>query len=380
MKDVYRVPIILILFLIFALILVSACTQTTQSPLSPVPGSSGQTPGAQNPPGQPGDTPAGQICPQASQVWCNGRCADLSAERENCGSCGNLCPSGQICNNRQCISGNPGTLGTPVIPGTPATPVTPGMPVIPGTAVTPGTSGSSSCSAGQNICYGSCVDLQTDISHCGTCNTACPSGKVCSAGTCTVTCGSGQTNCGGSCINIQTSSQHCGKCNNACSSGQSCEKGKCGIFASPMTIVPPTGTQVVLNQQMAACVVSGKLWCSGACTSQDASNCGSCGQACKSGVPCNGGKCLSWTGTWKYRGSLVPFIQTGSTVTGSDTTSYFKFSGTTSGNPPKITATWTDGDEKGTIEFDMSADGKQFTAYIVQVGLSGTREEPGVRQ
>ncbi len=42
----------------------------------------------------------------------------------------------------------------------------------------------SPCAATQTECGGSCVDLQTDSSHCGTCTTYCGTGAYCRAGTC----------------------------------------------------------------------------------------------------------------------------------------------------------------------------------------------------
>jgi hypothetical protein len=278
MKDIYRVPIIVILGLIFALILVSACTQTTQSPLSTAPG---QTPGPQNVPSQPGEIPAGQTCPKP-QIWCNGRCVDPATDLGNCGGCMNPCQPGQPCIGGKCVSENPGMPGTPGILEIPETPAIPGTS---GTPVTPGTTGSPSCSSGQTNCYGSCVDLQSDTGHCGTCNTKCASGKVCSSGSCTITCSAGQNNCGGSCINTQTSSQHCGKCNNPCSSGQTCQNGKCGLYAVVMTLDPH-----------AICMASGKSWCWGTCADiqTDTGNCGSCGKKCQAGSLCSEGSV--WTG------------------------------------------------------------------------------------
>jgi hypothetical protein len=321
MKDVYRVPISLILGLVFALILVSACTQTSPSSLTPATGvNPGQTPGPQNVPGQPGGIPAGQTCP-GLQIWCNGRCVDPATDMGNCGGCMNPCQPGQPCINGKCGSEVPGVPGTPGIPGIPEIPGTPGIlgtPAVTGTPVLTGT----------HLIQGLAV------------NSSCPSG---------------QTLCGGLCVNIQTSSQHCGACGNPCPSGQTCEKGKCGIF---MSVVDP--------QQI--CTNSGKLWCSWVCVDQktDTSNCGACGKKCKSGEPCSQGQCLSWTGTWKITGGgLLTLVQTGTSVTGK--TSALTLTGTSKvtnkANPP-ITAdgTWseTTGTASGGFYFPMTADGKQI--------------------
>jgi hypothetical protein len=63
-----------------------------------------------------------------------------------------------------------------------------------------------------------CVDLQTDNSHCGTCNTPCGA-ATCQVGVCTCPT-SGRTLCNGRCVDTQTSAAHCGGCNRWC--------GRCG--------------------------------------------------------------------------------------------------------------------------------------------------------
>jgi hypothetical protein len=422
MHDSRKVYLFLVLCLLFGLLVCAGCSQKAG------PGAivtDGQTVSIPVSPGQPDPGTTGGTCPVASQIWCNGRCIDPATDMGNCGGCMNPCQPGQPCINGKCGSENPGMPGTPGIPEIPGTPAIPGTP---GTPATPGTSGSPSCTSGQTNCYGSCVDLQSDATHCGTCNTKCASGKVCSAGSCTISCSAGQNNCGGSCINTQTSSQHCGKCNNPCSSGQTCQNGKCGLYAGVMTLNPQDlcvgsgklwcsgacisqdvsncGTcghacssgqtcqngkcglyagVVTLDPQQVMCTSSGKLWCSGACINQGASNCGSCGHACKSGEACSQGTCLSWTGSWNVKapGPNSPFkmVQTGTSVTfilifGTPT---YTHSGTTAGNPPVLAGTWIDNlGQTGTFEYTMSADGKQFTGWSLYTGspkifITGTR-------
>jgi hypothetical protein len=306
----------------------------------------------------PGGTGATECEP--GLVICDGRCMDIANNPENCGSCGHVCPTGQSCSGGTCSSGVPGI------------PATPGIPI---TSTTSGIPGSLSCTSGQTNCYGSCVDLLSDTGHCGTCNTKCASGKVCSAGSCTISCSAGQNNCGGSCINTQTSSQHCGKCNNPCSSGQTCQNGKCGLYASVMTLDPHD-----------ICINSGKSWCWGTCADiqTDESNCGSCGTKCPAGKLCSAGKCVDWTGSWDTGGGqIIKLTQTGTFVSGILTykTEITTTSGTTSGNPPVLTGTWTrtDGAGSGSFEWTMSADGKQYTGWSIlkgsagKMGLTGTR-------
>lgn len=71
-----------------------------------------------------------------------------------------------------------------------------------------------------------CVDLQTDSSHCGSCDTACAENEVCTAGVCEG-CPDGTTSCDGSCVDTLQNDEHCGACGNACGGGQTCVMGSC---------------------------------------------------------------------------------------------------------------------------------------------------------
>jgi hypothetical protein len=44
---------------------------------------------------------------------------------------------------------------------------------------------SSGCAAGLTLCSGTCVDLTSDPTHCGGCETACDEGQSCIDRTCT---------------------------------------------------------------------------------------------------------------------------------------------------------------------------------------------------
>ncbi len=77
-------------------------------------------------------------------------------------------------------------------------------------------------------CSGTCADLQTSLSHCGACDTACKNGALCVAGTCTLYCKTGLTACNGACVNLKTDAKNCGKCGTACPGGVACGGGACG--------------------------------------------------------------------------------------------------------------------------------------------------------
>src|SRR5688572_11769569 len=61
-----------------------------------------------------------------------------------------------------------------------------------GGMVTGGTGGlaaSIECPVGQSVCGTTCVNLQADPNHCGSCAGVCPVGTACQAGTCQAQCG-----------------------------------------------------------------------------------------------------------------------------------------------------------------------------------------------
>jgi hypothetical protein len=141
--------------------------------------------------------------------------------------------------------------------------------------------GGAPCAGTDACCGGACVDVTTDLGHCGRCNAACPSGLTCAGGYCVPAgcdaevCGGGDEDCdgvddtvdpdaiddcnaaaptrpvadactaagcrcgtspacaaprqccGGRCVDTQTSDVHCGSCGNACTSGMECRSGTC---------------------------------------------------------------------------------------------------------------------------------------------------------
>ena len=88
------------------------------------------------------------------------------------------------------------------------------------------------CVIGKTECDGSCVDIKTDESNCGSCGNKCPEGMSCEDGNCA--CPNGKTECDGSCIDIKTDESNCGSCGNKCPDVMSCEDGNCSITLASM--------------------------------------------------------------------------------------------------------------------------------------------------
>lgn len=75
-----------------------------------------------------------------------------------------------------------------------------------------------------NQCGGGCVDIQTDVAHCGGCGKACPTGASCSGGVCS--CPQAKpTVCTNVCANLQLDPQNCGTCGKTCA--LACGNGTC---------------------------------------------------------------------------------------------------------------------------------------------------------
>ena len=196
----------------------------------------------------------------------NGCEANLSADPENCSSCGNVCA---------------GVGGTPVCEF--------------------GACGISSCSAGLGDCTsapGCETNLMTSAAHCGFCGNACSFAHAtahCVQGTCQMlACDNGYGDCDGNAANgceTYTASNvlNCGTCGNACApqanTSVACVNGSCSYACNPSWVDCDGSPGCEVN------------------TSTDVNNCGSCGASCSgnhvSGGACVGGSCVGdCSGLW----------------------------------------------------------------------------------
>jgi Bacterial Ig-like domain/Stigma-specific protein, Stig1 len=131
--------------------------------------------------------------------------------------------------------------------------------------------GGTSCPDEYSTCDGVCIDIDTNINHCGSCDNACATGEVCDLGTCSLSCGGGTTACGDGCADTNYDPNHCGSCDNACDTGEVCDMGTCSSSCGGDTVE-----------------------CDGGCvdTQVDRNNCGTCGTACGTTQQCVDGDCV----------------------------------------------------------------------------------------
>jgi hypothetical protein len=200
-------------------------------------------------------------------LLCGGTCVDTNADPDNCGECGQSCAQGQTCEDGECLGqGGAGGAG--------------------------GTGGAGGgCGEGQTDCAGSCVNLQTDSTHCGSCGVLCASDRTCIDGGCV--CPANTTECHGACIDLQSDVTHCGTCDQQCGPSQICAAGVCAC-----------------NE--------GFTDCDGTCANLDVNlaHCGSCDNACSTRSFCVEGACTCIVGPYEDIGSTVPQTVTGTTVGG----------------------------------------------------------------
>ena len=245
---------------------------------------------------------------QVGQLCCNGSCVDQ--DRNNCGACGRICPTGAVCKSGQF------GLGKCVCPS--------GTSECGDTCCPTGRCcGSICCPNDQECCNGSCKDTKgDDPQNCGSCGNVCPSGKcelgVCQDPGCDQPCGQCETceavpdSVGGTifaCVPIPDA-KPCGDACISCPEGQApdanCEcQPECQVTCNaPQVLNPdtcqcecpiscPEGQVPDANCECHECP-SGLTYCGGECvdTLSDPNNCGSCGHVCP------GNKICGSNGTW----------------------------------------------------------------------------------
>ena len=190
---------------------------------------------------------------------CNGIAGDgceakLSDDKDNCGTCKTKCDDVLPNGGGQCVGGK--------------------------CQVSTCATGFADCNA--SSADGCEVDTQTDVAHCGTCATACPTVSnttfACSSGSCHVsTCQSGYLDCDA----VEATGCECGHAHATvhCVAPSDPDAGAGATCA----LTSCNGTYADCNGNLAqdGCEVD---------TSNDSNNCGTCGFSCEQGA-CVGGRC-----------------------------------------------------------------------------------------
>ncbi len=154
-------------------------------------------------------------------------------------------------------------------------------------------SGDLACPTGQTRCGGQCVALAFDPAHCGACENACPvranATATCAAGVCAMSCTPGFRDCDGDSSNgceVDSNSNvmHCGTCGTVCPTMGAtavCVMGRCRVT----TTTCQTGFGDCDRDEANGCEVD---------TRGDRRHCGRCGNVCE---PPSGGSSTCTSGT-----------------------------------------------------------------------------------
>ena len=208
---------------------------------------------------------------------CNSKslCVYTSIDRNNCGFCGNVCPSNKVCEQGSCVEVN-----------CPAD-----EPIYCPAQV---------LRSGGGTFYvryeGHCANTFNSDTDCGACGNPCYNGTSCYNGTCQASqCPAGNTMCPSGCSTL-VDNQNCGACGKACAVNERCEGDydlfnvRCVAAAKPAPAPAPTPAPAPAPVSCQA----GLTLCGGSCvnTYSDRNNCGACGNICPATSPGCVGKCI----------------------------------------------------------------------------------------
>ncbi len=175
-----------------------------------------------------------------------------------------------------------------------------------GSSTSSGGSGGAACAlpdGGLGLrCSGTCLDVESDPSHCGGCSRACAPGQLCRQAQCLVAdcagaaasaaCALGDGGlgacCGSGCADLATDPANCGACGDGCATGQICANKSC--------LYSDCSASGASNQGCLLADAGAGSCCGGGCQdpsdfASDSANCGYCGNACGAGEVCTQSRC-----------------------------------------------------------------------------------------
>ena len=185
-------------------------------------------------------------CVTCASGWiaCNNVCVDPSVNPSHCGACGNVCPS-RVHATGTCVSGSCALSCAPSFADCDGNPANDCEAMLASDRDNCGTCGNvcgarSGCVGGACVCQSGavrcgseCVRIDT-ADNCGACGNACTDRQSC-VGTLApacVSCGadgpdSTPRRCGNDCVNLSNDGSNCGTCGNVCGSARLCFFGVC---------------------------------------------------------------------------------------------------------------------------------------------------------
>lgn len=232
---------------------------------------------------------------------CNGECVDLGQDKDSCGQCGKVCPTG-LCVGGQCMPSAGASCpfggcsnGFSCVEGNC---VPTACAIGPMSGFCPGPSGDLGACCDQFF-SATCKSIKSDNDNCGGCGVRCPSGQTCQNGVCSGASGLCQDGheggfcdlgtseaklcCGGACADTRSDVKNCGRCGQSCLFDESCVSGRCALVSC---VGASDGRSCNTGSGNGVC-------CHDKCvdTTSDEANCGQCGKGCAVGAECRASRC-----------------------------------------------------------------------------------------
>ena len=155
-----------------------------------------------------GDTEP-EVCEEPFDL-CDGECVDTRVNESYCGSCDVACELGELCLDGECLAD--------------CDDCEPFSEVC--------VEGVCECREGFTLCNGECVDIESNIEHCGECGEPCTPElfEVCDSGECVLGGNCDLDECDDACVDTNVDPLHCGDCDSPCFGDELCVGGICRAY------------------------------------------------------------------------------------------------------------------------------------------------------